>query len=132
MNRIAAILVSVLLLTGCASEIKKESVILTDTGSDNPLSMIQFSRDVTIKLPTRYTRKIYKNTKWRRVGSVSSGHVYQPVNCIFTIEGAHIREAWLVIKDGYLTGFYLPGENAFTELSPNVALPINGGDYDED
>ncbi|MFX8297360.1 hypothetical protein ABTL30_20295, partial [Acinetobacter baumannii] len=61
-----------------------------------------------------------------RVGTVPQGVVYRPVGTIFTIEGRQVHEAYLVIADQRLVGFYLPGEQAYSPLS--TAVPITTGE----
>jgi hypothetical protein len=55
------------------------------------------------------------------VGRTSEGDVYKPVGRVFTVEGAHIHEAYLVLVGNRLVGFYLPVERAF---APAPAGPI--------
>jgi hypothetical protein len=46
------------------------------------------------------------------------------MNDVFTIEGAHIHEAYLVVDAGdQLVGFYLPAEQAFSPMMP-IALKL--------
>lgn len=52
------------------------------------------------------------------------GDVYRPVGTIFTIEGRKVHEAYLVIRDRTLGGFYLPGEQNYSPLSTAVALNL--------
>jgi hypothetical protein len=44
---------------------------------------------------------------------------------VFTLEGANIHEAWLVIRGAALVGFYLPAERAFSPLTSPVPLYFN-------
>ncbi|QJE00375.1 hypothetical protein HH212_10360 [Massilia forsythiae] len=41
---------------------------------------------------------------------------------MFTLEGAHIHEAYLVIRDDTLVGFHLPAEAGFSPL--RTPLPL--------
>jgi hypothetical protein len=56
------------------------------------------------------------------VGLLPQGQVFRPVGTVFTIEGANMHEAFLVIQDARLVGFYLPGEHAFAPLETGIEL----------
>lgn len=119
-----SILFAIALLAGCASEIKSIPVDLELTPPDQTFETITFNNAVTIKLPTGYTREIRSGSHWVLIGTIPQGKVYKPLDYIFTVEGANIREAYIVIYQSRLTGFYLPGENSFYELPKDVALPM--------
>ena len=44
------------------------------------------------------------------VGNLPQEQVLKPIDAVFTIEGRQIHEAYLVVADDHLVGFYLPGE----------------------
>jgi len=114
-----------LVLPGCASEVTMRPV---STGLQPPPSqapeVIRVSRDVPLSLATGYERRISARSEWRLVGAVADGAVYQPIDGVFTVEGANVHEAYLVLEGHSLVGFYLPVEGALTPLAPAVTLPI--------
>lgn len=80
---------------------------------------------------TRQVISIYYNwmaakSVWKPVGRVPQGAVYRPVGTIFTIEGRQVHEAYLVLNDKKLVGFYLPGEQNYSPLS--TAVPLTFGE----
>lgn len=77
---------------------------------------------VSIAFDTGYRRDLRAGSRWLRVGSVAQGAVYKPHDDIFTVEGAHMHEAYLVVGQGKVVGFYLPAERAFTPLSQPLAI----------
>lgn len=87
-------------------------------------STVSLTEDVAITLDTGYTRILKRNTKLELVGTVSQGNVYKPVDMLFTVEGANVHEAYLVVKHSDLVGFYLTGKNSFTKLTKTVKLNI--------
>lgn len=89
-------------------------------------SRLQLKVATEIRLETGYTRTLATGSSWQRVGTLSQGAVYRPVGTIFTIEGRQVHEAYLVIADQRLVGFYLPGEQAYSPLSK--AVPITTGE----
>jgi predicted acetyltransferase len=59
-------------------------------------------------------------------GRSQEGQVYKPVDGVFTVEGAQVHEAHLVLEGDRLVGFYLPVERAFSPSrdDSNLRLPI--------
>ena len=80
------------------------------------------AKEVGITLDTGYTRTLKAGSRWRAVGTVDQGDVYRPVGDVFTLEGAHIHEAWLVVRNGTLVGFYLPAEHGYSPLGATAPL----------
>lgn len=79
-------------------------------------------KDTEISLDSGYLRQLALGSRWTQVGTLSQGHVYRIVGGAFTVEGANVHEAWLVIAGGELVGFYLPVEKAFVHLSARARL----------
>lgn len=111
-------------LIACAPEVKTNFVRLNSIRSKDALKSIYLVDDVTIYLPTGYKRKLRLGTRWDFVGQMANGDVYKPYNQVFTVEGAHVHEAYIVVFNGQLVGFYLPVEKAFSPLSSKITLPI--------
>jgi hypothetical protein len=83
----------------------------------------QVAQDQPILLSTGYRRVLPAGSRWRAMGVLPQGVVYQPLNTVFAVEGRQVHEAWLVVRDGALQGFFLPAESNFSPLSPPVPLP---------
>lgn len=81
-------------------------------------------KQIDIKLDTGYTRSLIAGSQWMRVGAIAQGQVYRPYNTIFTLEGTHVHEAYLVIANNNLTGFYLPVEHGYSPLKQKISLPF--------
>ena len=45
----------------------------------------------------------------------------------FTVEGANVHEAYLVLSGNVLVGFFLPVEGAFVDAKPTVVLKLTEG-----
>ena len=120
-------LVLIAILTGCAAMIPMEATLLVParTAGTAP-SVIRVSRSTEIHLPTGYTRTLAAGSRWNLVGSIAHGSVYRSADAPFSVEGRHVHEAYLVIHDFELRGFYLPVEARFSPLSVNVSLPLGG------
>ena len=80
-------------------------------------------REPAIATPVSgYRNLIKQGSKWRFVGRTPHGDVFRPVDGVFTVNGANVHEAYLVMAEGYLVGFYLPGEGAFSSLPNKIRL----------
>lgn len=114
--------VCLLTLAGCA--VQYSSVQLTEPlplQAKQPARLVQ---DVEILLPTGYQRKLAAGSRWLKAGSVPQGLVYRPYMDVFTLEGSHIHEAYLVVENGRLVGFYLPAERGFSALQSAIPIPL--------
>lgn len=121
-------IVAVVAMTACAPMISTSPahLALVQPSTDN--NRIQFQSDVPVKLDTGYTRTLRDKSIWSRIGQVPQGDVYRPFGTIFTIEGRQVHEAYLVVRDRRLVGFYLPGEEHYSPLS--TAVPITFGEVE--
>jgi hypothetical protein len=68
------------------------------------------------------------NTRWQYVGGLPEGDVYRPTNTVLTIEGRHIHEAYLVLREKTLVGYYLPVEGALSVLETPVQIETTPAD----
>jgi hypothetical protein len=124
-RRLRSYLVLSLLLAGCAASVTHTPANLTPVADTVSLSFVTLAQAVEIRLDTGYTRTLKAGSTWRRAGRIAQGEVYKPHNGVFTLEGAHIHEAWLVIADGRLAGFYLPVERGFSPIDRTIDLPLS-------
>jgi hypothetical protein len=113
---ICALTALFLLLSGCAAEVPRQPERLTPATVADGVEQKTVSRDIPVRLSTGYERLIPRGTQWERIGAIAEGAVYKPVSCVFSVEGAHVHEAYLVVNRGKLVGFYLPVEKAFSAL----------------
>ncbi|HEX7643687.1 MAG TPA: hypothetical protein VF472_15885 [Burkholderiaceae bacterium] len=113
-------------LAGCVA-VEQRPTTFSPLGIDsgNPARIVRMERQVDIALATGYSRTLKQGGQWTAIGKVDAGEVFKPYNDIFTLEGSHIHEAYLVVSDKRLVGFYLPAEKTFSPLKPSIALPFN-------
>lgn len=83
---------------------------------------IRLQQPALVNIGTGYDRTLPAASRWRFAGTVPQGAVYQAVGSVFTLEGAHVHEAYLVIRGEDLVGFYLPVEQAFSPLKASIPL----------
>lgn len=108
---------------GCAFDVItiKKIPVQPDT-SLPPKKMIAVEENLIIELSTGYTRTIKKGTKWQYVSEISYGDVFKTKDQILTIEGSNIYEAFIVVSDKQLVGFYLPVEQAFSPIKKPISF----------
>jgi len=118
-------LIALLLVAGCAASVKHmpENLIVDDSTSE--ADGFSLGHQVQVSPASGSQRVLKAGSQWRRAGKISHGDVYKPYNGIFTLEGADVHEAWLVVVDRRLVGFYLPVERGFTPIATVVELPLS-------
>jgi hypothetical protein len=110
-----------LTLAACAAVRHSPARLQPPALSGQPATRV-LAQETRITLDTGYTRTLKAGGRWRAAGTVDQGDVYRPVGDVFTLEGAHIHEAWLVVRDGVLIGFYLPAEHGYSPLGATAPL----------
>ena len=75
-----------------------------------------------ITLDTGYHRGLARGSKWVLTGEIDEGQVYKPENGTFTIEGSNVVEAYLVVSQNRLVGFYVPSTKGFSPLDRQVPI----------
>lgn len=110
-------------IAGCASEVKRQSssLVLLETA---PGKRLVLEQPVIFTLDSGYQRTIKPGTEFVEIGSIQQGRVLKPVNTVLTVEGAHMHEAYAVVNNDILAGFYLPVEIAFSPLSQTVVINL--------
>ncbi len=73
-------------------------------------------------MPCSYNRTVLKGTTWNLVGTVPEGEVYKSSNQVMSVECSNVHEAYLVVRETSVVGFYLPFEKGFVKLSKPIAL----------
>ncbi len=116
----AAALAACLALAACAAEVTRHPTELKP-GAARAWVLQQ---PVSFHLDSGYPRQLVGGTAFQELGTVPQGRVLKPVGAVLTVEGAHMHEAYAVVRDGQLVGFYLPVEKSFSPLSQPVSLPL--------
>jgi hypothetical protein len=111
-------------LCGCAAIVPVEQARLAPLSAQASVAVLVLSRSVEVRLSTGYGRVLPAGSRWKPVGVLPQGMVYQRLGDVFSIEGRHVHEAYLVVKSSVLQGFYLPGESSFSRLNLPVSLPL--------
>lgn len=114
-----------LLLMSCAFDLANiHPTPITLAPCTQNCETITVTEDVALtNISCGYDRTIKKDSKWRLAGEVLEGEVYKPVNTCFTIECSNVFEAYLVLRENSIVGFYLPVERGFVHLGTPTPLP---------
>lgn len=121
MNKWSILFPAILCLGGCASEVVRYPVELSILRAEERYVTLQ---TVSVMFNSGYERTIDSGTEFLGIGLIKQGNVLKPVGTVFTIEGAHMHEAYPVINNGRIVGFYLPVEHAFSPLSPSIIFTV--------
>ena len=118
-----AVVCAALALTACASDVVRSPVELSALPA--PQKKYVASQPASIRLDSGYERSISAGTEFIEIGRIPQGSILKPTNTTFTIEGAHMHEAYPVLSNQRIVGFYLPVERAFSPLSQTTSLFID-------
>jgi hypothetical protein len=115
------------ILFGCAFDLAhiKSDPVRLDSGVTEQRSF-KLKEDVALNsIACGYKRTLKKDKKWTLIGRIEEGDVFKPIDHCFTIECSNVYEAYLVIQEDQLDGFYLPVEKGFVKMGKPVKLPMN-------
>ncbi|WP_280153268.1 hypothetical protein [Piscinibacter sp. XHJ-5] len=118
----SALLVAAVLV-GCAGEVVRQPVELNASVPEAG-RLYTLRNDVEVRLESNYTRIIRAHTEFSVAGSLPQGTVLRPTQTVLTVEGRHMHEAYAVLRDDRLVGFYLPVEKAFSPLPLATSFPL--------
>ena len=108
------------LLAACASELVRTPTILKT--STTALETIELVAEGTVSMGLGNEKILPVGSKWQGIGALEQGRVFKPVGAVFNVHGANAHEAYLVIENDLLVGFYLPGERAWSNLERKIRL----------
>lgn len=121
-NLVGAAVLAAAALSACAPEVVRQSADLVPSAASP--RRLETTRSTEVQLGTGYSRTIAAGTTLAEAGAIPQGRVLRPTNTIFSVEGAHVHEAYAVVQGGRLVGFYLPFERAFSPLPSPVEFPL--------
>jgi hypothetical protein len=127
MGRIFALLILVVVTTsGCPFNLADVRFLPTEMqASAKSERTFALAKEVEIsQLPCGYSRTLRNGTRWDLVGELPKGAIYRSKDQSLTLECSNVYEAYLVIEEDSLVGFYLPVEKGFVRVSDPIRLPI--------
>jgi hypothetical protein len=125
--RVIVLFLGLLALTGCAFDLA--DVRFTPArfvkGQNEGERSFELSGDAPLRhAPCGYRRTLKKGTHWQLVGAIPQGEVFKSVDQVLTLECSNIFEAYLVVFEKRLVGFYLPVEKGFVAAAEPLYLPM--------
>lgn len=118
-----SIFAAALVLAGCAA-VQHVPVAMTPATGTAALVPKSLANEVVVPLATGFERKLPAGSFWTMAGAIPQGTVYRRHKDVFTLEGAHVHEAYLVVEQGRLVGFYLPAERGFSPQQPSLPITL--------
>lgn len=111
-----------LLPAGCADAPQTTTQFVSASDS----SSVVLTQNTTVPMPlmVRATNPLLKGTVWRTIGHCDQGDIYSTNDQTITITTANQRQAWPVVHDGQVVGFFLAVEKTFTPASKPVPFPV--------
>lgn len=123
--RVAALLLAAAgALAACAEDVRREPATLAALAQAAPV--VRLAAEAKGFSTAGYASTLRAGTRWQAVGSVPQGEVLKPLDTVLAAEGAHVREAYAVVRGGSWVGFWLPVERAFSPLQAPVAVTFGG------
>lgn len=123
MSHLPRVVLVATLLTGCAFDVVHVDQRPTRFDDAARASPFEVTADVTVPVGPGFSRTLKKGTRWMPAGSVSEGDVYRSRDQALTVEASNIHEAWLVVRQNKVVGYYLIVEKTFSPVSTPVDLP---------
>lgn len=123
--RVSILVAVCALTTSCAFDlvrVKQIPTALESARASQPALTLE--EHVRVALGTGYSRVLKQGTTWKHVGTITEGEVYRTDDQVLTVEASNIYEAYIVVLDGRLVGFYLPVEKAFSPIRRSRELPL--------
>jgi hypothetical protein len=110
------------LLAACSHVSQRPATLSHAPAATSALRMV---KQLHIVFDTGYSRIVKAGSTWIAVGSLAEGTVFKPQGAVFTLEGAHVHEAYLVVSNDVLVGFYLPAERSFSPLKQTLPVTFH-------
>ena len=109
-------------LSGCALPVRQMALSAPLAPASGRTFVL--AEDAHCSISTGYGRTLRAGTRWDLFGTIDRGEVYRSQDEVLTVEGFNVHEAYLVIKNESLVGFYLPVEKTFTPVSKVTRLQL--------
>jgi hypothetical protein len=123
--KILFIMLFILFLSGCAFDFAHVRYKPTEyVPSPGVRKSFVMAESMEITEGTCYDRTLRKGKKWNLTGSISEGEIYKSSEQILTLECSNVHEAYLVVANGSIVGFYLPVEKGFVGISKPMKMKI--------
>lgn len=113
-------------LCACASPLVMQPAEFTSFEIGSRPIEVRIAQSTVATSSAGRRRELDAGSRWQAVGRIAQGVVYQRVGGVFAVQARNVHEAYLVVAEGRLQGFYLPAERAFSPANPPI--PLNLGE----
>lgn len=103
-------------LSGCSAQMVEltapMSVVVVSEG------VYRLEQSVTIKATHATALELRAGTRWRQIGTIEQGNVFDTKDQVVIVNAFDVHEAAIVTKDTHVVGFYLKVAETFVEAEP--------------
>lgn len=122
--KLGFLLSQLVLVSSCAFDITDVKYVPATIMERTNQNAFVFDDDLRVtQTPCWYTRTLRKGTRWESVGTIAQGDVFRSKDQSLTVECSNVFEAYLVVREERLVGFYLPVERGFVSIADPMSLP---------
>jgi hypothetical protein len=119
------LLMFILSLPGCAFDLAHVRYKPTEyIPSPDVRKSFVIGKSINITDGTCYDRTLMEGIRWNLVGRTREGEIYKSSEQILTLECSNVHEAYLVVSNDGIVGFYLPVEKGFVGLPKPIKMNI--------
>lgn len=115
--------VAMLALAGCMS-LSVRPTTYTPVPAATAVQPLRLAKAVAAPLTNDATVMLAEGSQWSPAGSIPQGLVYRKLGGTLMIDAKRLREAYPVVADNKLVGFYFPGESAFTPVTYATTMDL--------
>lgn len=113
------------LLVSCAFDLAHVSFSPAELAQPEAPKHIVMGVPVSInQAPCGYGRTLRHGSTWELVGTIPEGEVYKPKDQVLTVECSNVYEAYIVVQEDMLVGFYLPVEKGFVSMEEKMEISL--------
>lgn len=113
---------SFMAMAGCAPMLPTEAARFSPHTAGTIEHRFELRQAAVVTPPKGYAREVPAGSRWQSVGTLPQGTVYRRLNSVFSIQGRHVHEAYLVVKQNAVQGFFLPAESQYSSLTSPIPL----------
>ncbi len=117
-RRRAAVLLAVAWLGAAACTAQQTALVAPLAIAPNDDSTYMLVEAIEIRAKNAAKTRLKAGTTWRRVGNIEQGDVYSTKDQVVVVNSYNVFEAYIVVSDAQIVGYYLPVEESFVQSEP--------------
>jgi hypothetical protein len=86
--------------------------------SADPTAVYVLEKQTVIKADNAANTTLRSGTTWLHVGSIEEGDVFKTRDQVVVVNSFNVQEAYIVVQEGKVVGYYLPVEKTFVKSKP--------------